>query len=83
MVLRRLMLGRCLTRYSRCTRLGESHLGLKPLVTQHLLDQPYFKSVTENEIVVQWQQLASHGRRDGSEEIRRRVIGGVIWSRVF
>jgi scytalone dehydratase len=43
--------------------LGEEHLGLKPLVTQHLLGQPYFKSVTENEIIVQWQQLASHGRK--------------------
>ncbi|CAK7205298.1 hypothetical protein SEUCBS139899_008067 [Sporothrix eucalyptigena] len=43
--------------------LSEEHLGLKPLATQHLLGQPYFKSVTDDEIVVQWQQLASHGRR--------------------
>ncbi|KAL5586837.1 hypothetical protein ACKLNR_015085 [Fusarium oxysporum f. sp. zingiberi] len=42
--------------------LSEEHLGLKPLVTQHLLAQPYFKKVTADEIVVEWQQLASHGR---------------------
>jgi scytalone dehydratase len=43
--------------------LSEEHLGLKPLATQHLLALPYFKSVTDSEVVVQWQQLASHGRR--------------------
>jgi scytalone dehydratase len=37
-------------------------LGNKALATQHLLAQPYIKSVAEDEIVVQWQQLASHGR---------------------
>ncbi|KAH7118082.1 Scytalone dehydratase [Dactylonectria estremocensis] len=42
--------------------LSEELLGLKPLVTQHLLAQPYFKTVTADEIVVEWQQLASHGR---------------------
>jgi scytalone dehydratase len=42
--------------------LSEEHLGLKPLVTQHLLAQPYFKKVTADEIIVEWQQLASHGR---------------------
>ncbi|KAF5630042.1 scytalone dehydratase [Fusarium sp. NRRL 52700] len=42
--------------------LSEEHLGLKPLVTQHLLAQPYFKKVTADEIEVEWQQLASHGR---------------------
>ncbi|KAJ5522645.1 scytalone dehydratase [Penicillium frequentans] len=44
--------------------LSAEHLGLKPLATQHLLAQPYFKYVGEGEIVVEWQQLASHGRRD-------------------
>ncbi|KAF2665098.1 NTF2-like protein [Microthyrium microscopicum] len=43
--------------------LSAEHLGLTPLATQHLLATPYFKKVTEEEIVVQWQQLASHGRR--------------------
>jgi len=43
--------------------LSDEHLGLKPLATQHLLAQPYFKLVSGNEIIVQWQQLASHGRR--------------------
>jgi scytalone dehydratase len=43
--------------------LSAEHLGLKPLATQHLLAQPYFKSVKADEIVVEWQQLASHGRR--------------------
>lgn len=47
--------------------LSEEHLGLPPLVTQHLLGQPYFKSVTADEIVVKWQQLASHGRRPDEE----------------
>lgn len=48
--------------------LSAEHLGLKPLATQHLLAQPYFKYVAEDEIVVEWQQLASHGRRD--DELR-------------
>jgi len=43
--------------------LSSKHLGLKPLATQHLLGQPYFKRVDPNEIIVEWQQLASHGRR--------------------
>lgn len=47
--------------------LSEEHLGIKHLVTQHLLAQPYFKSVTADEIVVEWQQLASHGRRQADE----------------
>ncbi|KAF5560688.1 scytalone dehydratase [Fusarium napiforme] len=48
--------------------LSEEHLGLKPLVTQHLLAQPYFKKVTADEIVVEWQQLASHGRLQQQED---------------
>lgn len=48
--------------------LSPEHLGLKPLATQHLLAQPYFKSVEPDEIVVEWQQLASHGRR-GDERL--------------
>jgi scytalone dehydratase len=52
--------------------LSDEHLGLKPLATQHLLAQPYFKSVTDDEIVVQWQQLASHGRR-ADEDVKSGV----------
>ncbi|KAL1888556.1 hypothetical protein Sste5346_009513 [Sporothrix stenoceras] len=48
--------------------LSEEHLGLPPLATQHLLGQPLFKSVTADEIVVKWQQLASHGRRPDGEQ---------------
>ena len=48
--------------------LGPTHLGVRPVATQHLLGAPYFKSVTENEIVVEWQQLASHGRKVKGEE---------------
>ncbi|EFY85759.1 hypothetical protein J3459_013903 [Metarhizium acridum] len=48
--------------------LGPNHLGVKALATQHLLGAPYFKSVTEGEIVVEWQQLASHGRRLEGED---------------
>ncbi|KAK7705702.1 hypothetical protein SLS63_014102 [Diaporthe eres] len=44
--------------------LSAEHLGLKPLATQHLLGLPYFKLVAEEEIVVEWQQLVSHGRRE-------------------
>ncbi|KAL2203440.1 NTF2-like protein [Sarocladium strictum] len=47
--------------------LSEEHLGLKPLVTQHLLAQPYFKKCTGDEIVVEWQQLASHGRLQSAD----------------
>jgi len=43
--------------------LGPIHLGVKALATQHLLGMPYFKRVTGEEIVVEWQQMASHGRR--------------------
>jgi scytalone dehydratase len=48
--------------------LGPKHLGKKILATQHLLGAPYFKSVTDEEIVVEWQQLASHGRRELGED---------------
>lgn len=43
--------------------LSPQHLGVRALATQHLLGIPYFKSVTSEEIIVEWQQLASHGRR--------------------
>ncbi|CEJ58055.1 Putative Catalytic activity: scytalone dehydratases catalize the reaction of Scytalone <=_ 1 [Penicillium brasilianum] len=48
--------------------LGPTHLGVKALATQHLLGAPYFKSATKDEIVVEWQQLASHGRRVEGED---------------
>lgn len=48
--------------------LGPKHLGVKALATQHLLGTPYFQSVTEKEIVIEWQQLASHGRRIEGED---------------
>ena len=51
--------------------LGPKHLGVKALATQHLLGIPYFKSVTEEEIVVEWQQMASHGRRVDGEDFAR------------
>ncbi|PVH83858.1 NTF2-like protein [Cadophora sp. DSE1049] len=38
-------------------------LGDPRVRTQHLLGLPYFKSVTEDKIVVEWQQIASHGLR--------------------
>ncbi|KAL4735872.1 NTF2-like protein [Aspergillus similis] len=37
-------------------------LGRQTLLSQHFLGQPYFKSVAEDEIVVEWQQIAGHGR---------------------
>ncbi|TVY76013.1 Scytalone dehydratase [Lachnellula suecica] len=48
--------------------LGPTHLGVKALATQHLLGVPYFQSVTETEIVVEYQQLASHGRKIEGED---------------
>ncbi|THV53812.1 hypothetical protein BGAL_0041g00200 [Botrytis galanthina] len=48
--------------------LGPIKLGVKALATQHLLGAPYFKSVTESEIIVEWQQLASHARKVVSED---------------
>lgn len=48
--------------------LSEEHLGLKPLATQHLLGLHYFKWVTADEIVVEWQQIASHGRHQKGED---------------
>jgi scytalone dehydratase len=47
---------------------GSKHHGVKALPTQHLLGVPYFKSVTEEESIVEWQQLASHGRRVVGED---------------
>ncbi|KAF3020176.1 hypothetical protein E8E14_010193 [Neopestalotiopsis sp. 37M] len=44
--------------------MGPEHLGVKALATQHLLGIPYFKSVTETEVLVEWHQLASHARRE-------------------
>ncbi|KAJ6103433.1 hypothetical protein N7486_005860 [Penicillium sp. IBT 16267x] len=44
--------------------LSAEHLGHPALVMQHLLALPYFKSVKEDEIIVQWQQLVSQGRRE-------------------
>lgn len=37
-------------------------LGNERLLTQHLLGQCYVKSATDDEIVVEWQQIAGHGR---------------------
>lgn len=48
--------------------LGPQHLGVKALATQHLLGIPYFKSVTDEEVVVEWHQLASHGRREKGQD---------------
>ncbi|GKZ35941.1 hypothetical protein AbraIFM66950_006776 [Aspergillus brasiliensis] len=50
------------------TWLGPTNLGNKALATQHLLGAPYFKFASEEKIVVQWQQLASHGRWVGGQE---------------
>ncbi|KAF5870795.1 putative conidial pigment biosynthesis scytalone dehydratase arp1 protein [Botrytis fragariae] len=48
--------------------LGPIKLGVKALATQHLLGAPYFKSVTDSEIIVEWQQLASHARKVVGED---------------
>lgn len=49
--------------------LGPNHLGSsRALVTFHLLGMPYFTSVTGDEIVVNYQQLASHARRAAGED---------------
>ena len=48
--------------------LGPVHLGKAILATQHLLGTPYFHSVTAEEIVVEWSQIASHGRRVKGED---------------
>ncbi|KAJ5377420.1 NTF2-like protein [Penicillium cataractarum] len=49
-------------------------LGNEKLLTQHLLGQCYFKSVSASEIVVQWQQIAGHGRWiEGSHPLKKQV----------
>ncbi|OJI91323.1 hypothetical protein ASPTUDRAFT_38300 [Aspergillus tubingensis CBS 134.48] len=59
------------------TWLNPTNLGNKALATQHLLGVPYFKFASEEKVVVQWQQLASHGRWvDGQEEtypVKRKI----------
>ncbi|KAL3484163.1 NTF2-like protein [Aspergillus germanicus] len=49
-------------------------LGNPVLATQHLLGQPYFTSVSEATITVQWQQLASHARWESDA----RGVGGTV-----
>ncbi|CAK7238419.1 hypothetical protein SEUCBS140593_010669 [Sporothrix eucalyptigena] len=49
-------------------------LGNENLLTQHLLGQGYVKSVSEDEIVVEWQQIAGHGRYiEGSHTLKKQV----------
>jgi scytalone dehydratase len=43
-------------------------LGKKVLGTQHLFGIPYFKHVTADEIVIEYTQLGSHGRRAEGED---------------
>jgi scytalone dehydratase len=44
------------------------------LLTQHLLGQGLFKSVSADEIVVEWQQIAGHGRYiEGSHPLKKQV----------
>ncbi|PKY07886.1 NTF2-like protein [Aspergillus campestris IBT 28561] len=45
------------------TWLAPDRVGLPVLATQHLLGTPYIKSATANEIVMEFQEVASHGRR--------------------
>ncbi|KAE8155178.1 NTF2-like protein [Aspergillus avenaceus] len=58
------------------TFLSPHALGKKDLLTQHLLGQPYFVDVTADEIVVEWQQVAGHGKaiRDGEELSKRTSV---------
>lgn len=54
--------------------LSPERLGNEKLLTQHLLGQGYFKSVSASEIVVEWQQIAGHGRWiDGSPPSKKQV----------
>ncbi|RYP65888.1 hypothetical protein DL771_008072 [Monosporascus sp. 5C6A] len=46
------------------TWLAPDRVGLNVLATQHLLGMPYVKSATTDEIVVEFQEVASHGRRE-------------------
>ncbi|KAK8120804.1 hypothetical protein PG999_004924 [Apiospora kogelbergensis] len=48
--------------------LGPAHLGIESTVTHHQLGAPYFKSVTPEAIVVEWQQLAGHAKRMAGED---------------
>ncbi|KAI0872231.1 Scytalone dehydratase [Hypoxylon argillaceum] len=48
--------------------LGPEHLGIDHVATHHLLGIPYFKSVSTDTIVVEWQQLASHAQRLAGED---------------
>ena len=49
--------------------LAPENLGQKTL-TQHFLGQPFFKSVTTYEIIVEWQQIAGHGKGQIAEDGR-------------
>jgi scytalone dehydratase len=59
--------------------LGPNHLGVQAVATHHLLGIPYFKHVTGEEIVVEYQQMASHARRIEGEDFTHPMckIGAV------
>jgi len=48
--------------------LGPNHLGIESVATHHLLGSPYFKSVSAEVIIVEWQQLANHAQRVAGED---------------
>ncbi|KAL1895703.1 hypothetical protein Sste5346_005175 [Sporothrix stenoceras] len=54
--------------------LSPNLLGNEKLLTQHLLGQCYVKSVSDDEIVVEFQQIAGHGRYiEGSHPLKKQV----------
>ncbi|KAL1895031.1 hypothetical protein Sste5346_005451 [Sporothrix stenoceras] len=54
--------------------LSPNLLGNEKLLTQHFLGQCYVKSASKDEIVVEWQQVAGHGRWiEGSNSLKKQV----------
>jgi scytalone dehydratase len=49
-------------------------LGNKNLFMPCLVGQPYFKSVSKDEIVVEWQQIAGRGRRMGASHTLKKQV---------
>lgn len=43
-------------------------VGNRLLSTQHILGVPYVVSATPDEIAIEWQQIASHGRRAAGDD---------------
>ncbi|KAF5532843.1 NTF2 [Fusarium phyllophilum] len=53
--------------------LSAEKLGNRLLSTQHMLGVPYIHSATSDEIAIEWQLIASHGRRGDGDDTSSKI----------